>query len=137
MRLADIPSTVVGSSGSGSRLGSLYSSNAPVSTRRGRRRSESSFRIGALAARMWAGVVCASLPSRSIERSSVVSLRSSALDWYLYCGTRELPALGGGSLGTVVGVVARDDVGGGAASGSLEGLASRFFCSAARTSYIL
>ena len=68
-RFADIPRTVAGNL----LVGLEVSLSAPASMRHGRRRLASSFRIGALAARMWAGVVCMSLPSKSQVHSWFVS----------------------------------------------------------------
>ncbi len=53
--------------------GDVYSSKAPVSTHHGRSRSDRDFQIDALAARTWAGVICASLPSKSHVVSLFVS----------------------------------------------------------------
>src|SRR5712671_6918141 len=99
------------------------SSQAPISTQRTRSRSATSLRIDGLAAKTWAGVVSASLPSIRRLRSLLVRCWSSAPDWYRYWGAGLGGSDGGGGSGGASMV-------GGTASGSLF---LRFFFSVANT----
>src|SRR5712671_6900887 len=89
------------------------SSQAPISTQRTRSRSATSLRIDGLAAKTWAGVVSASLPSIRRLRSSLVRCWSSAPDWYWYWGAGLGGSDGGGGGG-----------GGGSGASMVGGMAS-------------